>query len=258
MQQTPAGWYPDPWGGAPLRYWDGAAWTSYTAGGASPVATASADSMFVPQPTAKFGQTAMWLQAGSLLVSGIINLINSFVLPPFYHELFTRESLGPRPTPPAITQATNLISLPASIAAITGFAFIVIWMFRLTKNGRAQENNTGLGAGWAIGGWFIPIGNFFIPYLCISRALPDSLRAKTLRWWLAYMSPGVTSVLLIPGMLISYFAGSVALAVTASAISLGVTVVAIPFQLIWGLPLARTIEETQLGITAPTDALPTK
>jgi len=30
---VPAGWYPDPSGQAPQRYWDGAAWTGHTAPG---------------------------------------------------------------------------------------------------------------------------------------------------------------------------------------------------------------------------------
>ena len=32
---TPAGWYPDPSGQAPQRYWDGAAWTGHTAQGSA-------------------------------------------------------------------------------------------------------------------------------------------------------------------------------------------------------------------------------
>ena len=30
------GWFPDPWNAAPLRYWDGAAWTGYVHNPASP------------------------------------------------------------------------------------------------------------------------------------------------------------------------------------------------------------------------------
>lgn len=30
MEQTPPGWYSDPWNGRRLRYWNGAEWTLFT------------------------------------------------------------------------------------------------------------------------------------------------------------------------------------------------------------------------------------
>lgn len=30
---APAGWHPDPWGQAPLRWWDGSQWTGHTSSG---------------------------------------------------------------------------------------------------------------------------------------------------------------------------------------------------------------------------------
>lgn len=40
MEQTPAGWYADPWNGRKIRYWNGAEWTLYT--GKAPVADSAA------------------------------------------------------------------------------------------------------------------------------------------------------------------------------------------------------------------------
>jgi len=31
MLPTPAGWFPDPWNSAAVRFWDGRAWTGHTA-----------------------------------------------------------------------------------------------------------------------------------------------------------------------------------------------------------------------------------
>ncbi|CAB4955156.1 unannotated protein [freshwater metagenome] len=55
MSSTPAGWYPDPWKQATLRYWDGTNWTSSTNATQAPTPTAvqPASSGFKPPTTHK-------------------------------------------------------------------------------------------------------------------------------------------------------------------------------------------------------------
>jgi hypothetical protein len=48
-----------------------------------------------------------------------------------------------------------------SVLAV-GIVFIV-WQFRHAKNAEALGARGGLGPGWAIGGWFVPIANYVLP-----------------------------------------------------------------------------------------------
>ncbi|MDJ0923006.1 MAG: DUF4328 domain-containing protein [Acidimicrobiia bacterium] len=55
----------------------------------------------------------------------------------------------------------------AGIMAIVNLVLIVtfvVWFWRAYGNLRALGRETRRKPGWAIGGWLIPIGNFFIPY----------------------------------------------------------------------------------------------
>ena len=49
------------------------------------------------------------------------------------------------------------------LLAIGIFVVIIIWQFRHAKNAEALGVRGGLGPGWAIGGWFIPVANFVLP-----------------------------------------------------------------------------------------------
>jgi hypothetical protein len=51
----------------------------------------------------------------------------------------------------------------------TGIVFI-IWQFRHAKNAEALGARGGLGAGWAIGGWFVPVGNLVLPTVQIFQS----------------------------------------------------------------------------------------
>jgi hypothetical protein len=50
----------------------------------------------------------------------------------------------------------------------------IIWQFRHAKNAERLRGALGLGPGWAIGGWFIPFGNFVIPGLQLNQAAKAS------------------------------------------------------------------------------------
>lgn len=54
-------------------------------------------------------------------------------------------------------------------ALATGIVFIV-WQYRHARNAELLGHTDGLGPGWAIGGWFIPCGNFVLPTLQLFQA----------------------------------------------------------------------------------------
>jgi hypothetical protein len=65
VSPPPAGWYPDPSGRAPFRYWDGARWTEHTDQGtapspspSSPTASPTGSSPVPPPPPGGFGGAA--------------------------------------------------------------------------------------------------------------------------------------------------------------------------------------------------------
>ena len=51
----------------------------------------------------------------------------------------------------------------------TGVVWI-IWQFRYAKNAQTLRGSYGLPAGWAIGGWFVPLANFALPQLQLFQA----------------------------------------------------------------------------------------
>jgi hypothetical protein len=60
----------------------------------------------------------------------------------------------------------NVILATGARIATNGLAFIIMIVFawRATKNLQMSGATLKRGPGWAIGGWFIPIGNLWIPY----------------------------------------------------------------------------------------------
>lgn len=58
-----------------------------------------------------------------------------------------------------------LMSTVQSVATVATAVVTMIWMFRVTRNHRALHRGGTWGAGWAIGGWFLPPLLFVIPML---------------------------------------------------------------------------------------------
>ena len=50
-----------------------------------------------------------------------------------------------------------------ALAALALVIVLIIWQWRHAKNAEVLGVRGGLGPGWAIGGWFIPVANFVLP-----------------------------------------------------------------------------------------------
>ena len=93
--------------------------------------------------------------------------------------------------------SANWESISLGLWAISGILFLC-FLWRATKNLISAGIVTKRGAGWSVGGWFIPIGWFWIPYQTVKELIetrpnvsdpygPDDLSNKTkgyVRFWL--------------------------------------------------------------------------
>jgi hypothetical protein len=129
----------------------------------------------------------------------------------------------------------------ANVFLAIGF---VVWFWRAYSNLAALGRPRKRKAGWAIGSWFIPIGNFFIPYGIgaeIWKESRDESAATTetnlepvISWWALFLIMGLVNQ-------IAFFAGRdvaddreklaaiVGLDVLASVVAIAAAIAAIRF-----------------------------
>lgn len=185
-----AAWYADPARRHQFRYWDGTAWTGNVAtngvtswdppytdhphGAASaPPATA----MVVPPPVDPTGLRLRRTSGLATALGWLLGIACGALVARIGAACFRiaqvrtadswDESKDPAPIIRRLQDADNYLEATSAIAALLAIAILVvliIWMFRTARNAADLGRwDTGLGAGWTIGGWFIPIGNWFLP-----------------------------------------------------------------------------------------------
>lgn len=71
------------------------------------------------------------------------------------------------------------------------------WLRRAYENAAAAGMRLGIGLGWAIGGWFVPVWNLFVPYQIVRdtylNALPQRGAGLVGFWWATYLAGGMLS-----------------------------------------------------------------
>lgn len=94
----------------------------------------------------------------------------------------------------ATAQQVELIALIVDLAfTAVAAVLVIIWLWRARKNLDAfPEASAEYKPGWAIGGWFVPIGNFFIPLWVMRDVAEGSLRRGWVKatahvWWTAWL-----------------------------------------------------------------------
>ena len=65
------------------------------------------------------------------------------------------------------------------VMALVVLVVMIIWQFRHAKNAETLGARGGLGPGWAIGGWFIPVANLVLPMLqMFQSSKPSDVAAR--------------------------------------------------------------------------------
>lgn len=243
------GWYPDPWNAAPLRYFDGVAWTQHTNGAPSEPSIAqtviAAPRVEINPGTPKLGRAGMVCAA----VYSVLNLggamLSGATLSSFYHDILNRQPGDPAPQVPAEASLVNLITFPALLLGIAALALMITWSYRNAMNAQRLGIPGKLSPGWAIGGWFIPLANYVMPYFSIAGAAPATLRPRVLRWWIAYIAQFLVAVPVTIAMVVSFITGSSGPVLIVGAVMLVVCILCAILQVIWGYPLTNDMQAAQ-------------
>jgi hypothetical protein len=129
-----------------------------------------------------------------------------------WHAAQNHTTAPPYNGPSAITPANVLIDL----LTIAGFIVFLVWQHRAASAGRALGIPSDESPGWGVGSWFVPVVNFWVPYLAVRDCLPagDPHRARVLRWWLAVIIGGTLGATTV---ICSLFSSGAALAVSIPA-----------------------------------------
>ncbi|RST06559.1 DUF4328 domain-containing protein [Streptomyces sp. WAC07149] len=102
-----------------------------------------------------------------------------------------------------LDQSDMLVGVAAGLQwlalAATAVVF-VIWFYRVRVNGQVfRPDAFTLGSGWAVGSWFVPLGNLFLPYKVARQTWEASVQlapdgsfrrvssAPVTSWWLVWV-----------------------------------------------------------------------
>jgi Na+/proline symporter len=90
------------------------------------------------------------------------------------------------------------------VLLVVGGIFLIVWLYRLRTDAEVfQPGQQQFGRGWAIGAWFVPLGNLVLPYLVFrdviraTRTRPDgstrgpALLPLTSVWWGLWVVGGI-------------------------------------------------------------------
>jgi len=196
----PPGYYPDPDNPSQRRWWDGAAW--------GPIESDAHQSPSPEELGRAFAlERSIGLIARAALILGIVLFIAGAVASAFtapdtraqFKEAFNAIEQGRQPKPTAsdsglaatIGQLANLGTLAVGVA-------FAAWCFRAARVARALRLPDAWPPGWALGGWFIPLASFVIPYFVVRGffAPDDPRRSAVGRWWSAWIAMSVGGLLI--------------------------------------------------------------
>lgn len=191
--QTPPGWYQDPSIAGTLRYWDGWQWTGQTApvpAYGNPV-YAQGPTFGSPDATREYQKAhamAGWARF-SVAFWGVAAIINLILLPGTIHSYVqvNNQLNAGLPVHQSVFVGISGYRLLVGLLAVAADIPFLVWQYRAARTSRQLRYPAALSPGLGVGGWFIPVCNFWFPYQSLRDCLPPGhpARGRILTCWLA-------------------------------------------------------------------------
>jgi len=257
-----AGWYPDPLGRAQVRYFDGTEWSQWAADDGKSRLDAEAALTALPAPpdapppgmppppgtgwtpSQQAGPGVMRFRSISGLTTALTWILPFTILAclgaagAYVHHMSIGNKFynGDFVSISDINDAKDTVNgfvAAFGVLELAVFVLLIIWMFRAAKNTELWNSQRARWTpGWAIGGWFIPVANFVIPFLVFAgiwrRSEPDSPDRARLPfvvwfWWFLFVAgelavridPTVTTKSALDARDSAHIVGFVLLAISA-------------------------------------------
>ncbi|SNS90530.1 protein of unknown function [Asanoa hainanensis] len=96
-------------------------------------------------------------------------------------------------TASTLERVAGVAAIPYSIFQLAALVLTIVWLWRARKNLDAfPDAKPSLGAGWTIGGWFLPIANLIVPGRIMANAARESTQNRWVTrvaviWWIALL-----------------------------------------------------------------------
>jgi hypothetical protein len=267
---APPGWYPDPAGGPGQRWWDGYAWSEAVvvpqqpppppwAGSAAP-----AGPPIGPAPWAVASERLETYNTSGLVASemgmapvarfslGLPGLVGVLALLVVRTQSSQMLQLGQDfkvayddaarglPTPQFPNTPFSPWFVVLGLVAGAGLVVTVMWQHRAASAARALGFPATCSPAWGVGSWFVPVVNYWFPYLALRDCLPpdDAHRGLVLQWWLAFVAGGSLG---FAAFIAGFFSSGVAVGLSIPAAVLYVAVLASAPRVVVAITVAHRV-----------------
>ncbi|SEC57148.1 Protein of unknown function [Nocardioides exalbidus] len=163
MSTQGAGWYADPQDGRWLRWWDGSSWTEHLH--PLPPATAAQH----PDLPRRWGLLSVLTQ----LALAVMVLLCAYGLWVDRQVLAFDEELRLRPDTLTVADGERIDALLTSTFVVSAWmlvtgVLVISWLYTAHRSNRMDRSVVRHASGWAVGGWFVPVLNFWRPFQMVT------------------------------------------------------------------------------------------